>query len=56
MNGDEKKSPAELLAERADAWKMSRSLLRNSDLPKYDASDVLVLAEWLMDEGPNPDE
>jgi hypothetical protein len=43
------KSATEILAERADAWKMSRSLLRGSDLPHYSAGDVLILADWLME-------
>jgi hypothetical protein len=44
----EEKSATEVLAERADAWKMARSLLRGSDLPHYNANDVLTLADWLM--------
>lgn len=50
MDGErEPKTATELLAERTDAWKMARSLLRNSDL-HYDSPDVIMLADWLTGE------
>lgn len=43
------KSATEVIAERSDAWKIARSLLRGSDLPQYGPRDVLILAEWLLE-------
>lgn len=47
---DDGKTPTEVLAERADAWKMARSLLRGSDLA-YDSIDVITLSMYLLDQG-----
>ena len=43
---EESKTEAERLAERRDNWKIARSMLRESDM-RYDATDVMALADWL---------
>lgn len=42
----EQKTPVERMAERRDAWKIARSMLRESDM-RYDTTDVAMLADWL---------
>lgn len=47
MNG-ERKTQAEIMAERRDAWKAAREMLRNSDM-HYTVHNVMELALFLMD-------
>lgn len=47
---EDEKTVTEYMAERSDAWKMARSMLRTSDLT-YRVDDVLALAQWISDGG-----